>query len=160
MAWYNDLWNLASETVSSAGQAISDIFTPETKKVISTTYGVAKDVVSTAADIAEIKQALQPQKGFIDPPPVALQAGSGRYRISEASKGPRVNITDIGFDSGPMRGALNNVMSTSNPSVVDQLQRSLRNTSTSFGPNIKLTKGSDISMPKVRKKRKTGRRYV
>jgi len=154
MAWYNDLWNFASETVSSAGEAIKGVFTPETKEIISSTYGVAKDVVGTAKDIAEIKQALQPQKGFVDPPKVNLQAGSGRYQISAATR-PQ----DIGFDSPAMRQAANNLFSTDNQSVVTQLGASLRNVP-SAGQTIRLAKGSDVSMPKVRQLRKTRGRYV
>jgi len=154
MAWYNDLWNFASETVSSAGEAIKGVFTPETKEIISSTYGVAKDVVGTAKDIAEIKQALQPQKGFVDPPKVSLQAGSGRYQISAATR-PQ----DIGFDSPAMRQAANNLFSTDNQSVVTQLGASLRNVP-SAGQTIRLAKGSDVSMPKVRQLRKTRGRYV
>lgn len=153
MAWYNDLWNFASETVSSAGEAIKGIFTPETKEIISGTYGIAKDVVGTAKDIAEIKQALQPQKGFVDPPKVNLQAGSGRYQISAATR-PQ----DIGFESPAMRQAVNNLFSTQNPSVVSQLNASLRNVPAA-GPTIRLAKASDVSMPKVRKLKKRGR-YV
>jgi len=154
MAWYNDLWNFASETVSSAGEAIKGVFTPETKKIISDTYGIAKNVVGTAQDIAEIKQALQPQQGFVDPPPVNLEAGSGRYQISAATR-PQ----DIGFESPAMRQAANNLFSTQNPSVVSQLNASLRNVP-SAGPTIKLSRASDVSMPKVRKLRKTRGRYV
>jgi len=154
MAWYNDLWNFASETVSSAGEAIKGIFTPETKEIISSTYGVAKGVVGTAQDIAEIKKALQPQKGFVDPPRVDLQAGSGRYQISAATR-PQ----DIGFESPAMRQAANNLFSTQNPSVVSQLNASLRNVPT-MGPTIKLSRASDVNMPKVRQLRKTRGRYV
>ena len=157
MAWYNDLWNFASETVSSAGEAIKGIFTPETKEIISSTYGIAKGVVGTAQDIAEIKQALQPQKGFVDPPRVDLQAGRGRYQISAAT-----NPQDIGFESPAVRQAVNNLFSTQNPSVVSQLNASLRNvpTGTATGPTIRLSRASDVSMPKVRKLRKARGRYV
>lgn len=154
MAWYNDLWSFASETVSSAGEAIRGIFTPETKEIISSTYGIAKNVVGTAKDIAEIKQALQPQKGFVDPPKVNLEAGSGRYQISAATR-PQ----DIGFESPAMRQAVNNLFSTQNPSVVSQLNASLRNVPAA-GPTIRLAKASDVKMPPVRKLRKGRGRYV
>ena len=143
MAWYDKLWD-----------TLTDAFTPQTKEVISKTYGAAKDVVSLGKDISDIKKSLEPQQGFIDPPRVSLSAGQGRYQISEATP-----LQNVGFDSPVMRNAANNLFGSSNPSVINALTGSLRNVS-GGSPTIRLSSSSDVSMPRVRKLRKARSRYV